>query len=174
MQLFKTLAVTGLSIAGVVTAYGPGYDRENLYARDLDFGHDDLYARSTEPYADLYERDIDDQPYHAGYKRDTFDEETMAVYPRQFEEELYRRALVDDYLSSFHRRGLVARIDDATAAAMKAEMRGRKTSYNVGKDKEDERKAKKAKTGGGDMVTQGNPDEAKYAEHKIAHKHFHP
>ncbi|MCJ1286693.1 hypothetical protein MMC26_006039 [Xylographa opegraphella] len=161
---FQTLAVTGLSIATVVTAYGSGYDSEDLYARDLDLEQNNLYVRDAEPYGDLYERDIDDRPYYAGYKRDIWDGKAM---------QNYRRALIDEYLSSLSRRDIVVRTDkdEYSADALKASMRKRPTSYNDAKNREEA--AKKARKTTDNKNTGGNPSEKHFAENKIAHKHFH-
>ncbi|MCJ1421632.1 hypothetical protein MMC32_007998 [Xylographa parallela] len=166
MQLFKTLAVTGLSIATVATAHASDYDRDNLYARDLDLGYDNLYARNAEPYADVYERDINDQSSYAGYKRSAYDDEVLDIYPRGLEEELYRRALIDDYLSSLLRRTPSSDEEDLSPQALKGSLKRKKGAYNDAKAKEAAAKQFRTNEKG------GNPSEKDYAANKIAHKHF--
>ena len=170
--------MAGLSVAIVVTAYGSGYDRDNLYARDLDFRQDDLYTRNAEPFAELYERDIDDEPYYAGYKRDAYNGEAMDIDPCGVEVELYPRALIDDYLSSLRRRDLMARVDRESSPEISlAALKRKKSSYNDARAKDEEKRRKKEAAAAAEASkppTVGNPSEHLYAENKIAHKHFHP
>ena len=86
--------------------------------------------------------------------------------------ELYRRALIDDYLSSLLRQNPGPSDDeDLSPEALKASLKRKGGSYNDSKKKEaDAKKAKKEHV----PQTGGNPDEHKYAANKIAHKHFHP